>query len=130
MATTKKLQKELIKLNDEDLKKVLGFLTDEEEETKEVDVVETKEEVVVEETVKEVKTETPQYATLEDIVGLLKQFENPFVPKEELAKVQEQVDKANKKAKPFGVEKSVDTPNETKSAKTTQDYLREINYKK
>jgi len=130
MATIKKLQKELIKLNDEDLKKVLGFLTDEEEETKEVDVVETKEEVVVEETVKEVKTETPQYATLEDIAGLLKQFETQFVPKEELAKVQEQVDKANKKAKPFGVVASADTPNEDINKKTTQDYLREINQKR
>lgn len=114
--TVKQIKKELVRLDEDKLKEVLEFLTDEELEVEE-EVVEVEEEVVEEEV-----DETPKqtYATIEDIQGLLKAFEEKFVPKEELEKV-------TKKAKPFGVKQSPEKPDNSKTKKSTQDYLNEIN---
>jgi hypothetical protein len=123
MASLKNLQKQLVKLNEDDLKVVLQFLSEEEEI-----VVEEEPKVVIEEQPKIEKVE-PQYATIDDIQGLLDKFKLDFVPKEELAKVQEEVVKTTKKAIPFGTDVSPEVSQNKQTKKTTQDYLNMINQK-
>lgn len=122
--TLKQIKKQLVKLQEDELKDVLEFLTDDEEEQEVQE--ETKEEVkeeVAEEPKKEVEKEQPKYATLEDIQGLLEQFKEQFVPKEKLEEIE-------KKAKPFGVEQSTSKPTSENKSKTVQDYLAMVNQKR
>lgn len=120
MANIKKLQKSLVKLNEEELKEVLEFLTDEDEEVVEEETkVEVKEET--KKTEEKVEEPKPQFATIDDIKGLLEQFKDQFVVKEEL----EEVKKTKKSA--FGVDTSKEKPNDdSQSGKTAQDYLAKI----
>jgi len=119
MANIKKLQKSLVKLNEEELKEVLEFLTDEDEVVEEETKVEVKKET--EEKEKEAEKTEPQFATIDDIKGLLEQFKDQFVVKEEL----EEVKKTKKTA--FGADTSKEKPNDdSKSGKTAQDYLAKI----
>ena len=126
--TLKQIKKELVKLQEDELKDVLEFLTDDEEEEQQEEVQEeTKEEEVKEEVAetpkKEVEKEQPKYATLEDIQGLLEQFKEQFVPKEKLEEIEI-------KAKPFGVEQSKSKPTSENKSKTVQDYLAMVNQKR
>ncbi len=123
MANVKKLKKELVKLGEEELKEVLEFLT-EEEELEQEEKGEVAEEVVTKE------KEEPKFATLDDINQLLEQFKQNFVPKEEVEKLKEDLDKNVKKAKPFGVEKSPDVPKGTQASKSAQELLAEINQRR
>lgn len=109
MASVKKLQKELVKLDEEQLKEVLGFLTEDEQEEVKVAEVKKEEEKVVEKV--EVKEEpkkevSTQNITLskEDLQSLLDGILGKYVTKEEIKEVETKVEKATKKAQPFGVE--------------------------
>lgn len=129
MANLKKLKRDLAKLNEDELKDVISFMIDDEEETK---VEETKEEKVEvkEEPKKEVKEEVKETKTItlnsSDLEALLKEITSNFVTKEEVKEVKEEVNKVSKKAKPFGVETKVEKT-ETKEEVNIMDYLNKVN---
>ena len=129
MANLKKLKRDLAKLNEDELKDVISFMIDDEEETK---VEETKEEKVEvkEEPKKEVKEEVKETKTItlnsSDLEALLKEITSNFVTNEEVKEEKEEVNKFSKKAKPFGVETKVEKT-ETKEEVNIMDYLNKVN---
>jgi len=122
MANLKKLKKEMVKLSEEELKDVLSFMSEDEE-----DEVEEKEEVVEE---KEVKKEEPEKKEV--------QSQNITLSKDELSELingvlekyatKEEVAEVKKKAKPFGAKQKVEKV-ETKEQPTAQDLLAKLNSK-
>ncbi len=126
MANVNKLKKSLVKLNDEELKDVLAFLADEDEE-------EEVEEEVVEE-VKEEKVEPeksePKFLTEEDLQKKLEEILSNYVPKEKFEEIKQEKEKIESKSTSFGATaKASKTPAGTKEEKTAQDYLNIINQK-
>ncbi len=114
MANIKKIKKQLVTLNEEELKDVLDFLVDDEEET----VEETQESEKTEEA--EQEEEQPSFATLEDVKGLLEEFTKKFTTKEEVSAV-------TKKAQKFGTDQSKKpAKKDDESGKTSQDYLAKL----
>lgn len=122
MANLKKVKKDLVKLNEEELKEVLEFLIDD-DETKVEEVVEEKleekQEVKVEVKKEEPKKEETLGLTKKDLEELLSKFSENFVKKEELEEVK-------KKAKPFGADKKVEKV-EVKEEIRLEDYLSKVN---
>lgn len=92
----KKLSKEFLKLDDEQKKEMLSFLTEDQEESEVEEEVDEVEEVEDDE---EEEQEGKQTEVLgiskEDLETILSQFADKFVTKDDF-------DKASKKAKPFG----------------------------
>lgn len=125
MANLKRIKKTLVGLSEEELKDVLEFLTDDDEEETEVEEIEE-----VEEEKKPQKVEPQQSETVtlkkSDLEELLKEYAVNFATKSEIDKVKETVEKAQKKAKPFGKEQKV--PKEDKSEEPPiEDYLAKLN---
>ena len=124
MANLKKVKKDLVKLNEEELKEVLEFLIDDdetkvEEEVAEEEKPEEKQEVKVEVKKEEPKKEETLGLTKKDLEELLSKFSENFVKKEELEEVK-------KKAKPFGADKKVEKV-EVKEEIRLEDYLSKVN---
>lgn len=132
MNKVKKLQKELVKLDEEQLKEVLGFLTDEDEEEEpqgEPDVKETKEENQEEKQVASKKEEdandAPVALTKKDLEELLGKFAENFVQKKELEEVKEESKKQSKQA--FGVDTKTPPPKDNDQTFDVQSLLAQVN---
>jgi phage I-like protein len=131
MANLKKIKKTLVGLEEQELKEVLDFLTEDEEETVEETEEEIVEEEVKEEPKKEVK-EDPQSKFIqmskEDLENLISGIVSNFVTKEEVDEVKSEVNKVSKKAKPFGADKKKPKV-EVKEEPKVEDYLAKLNSK-
>jgi len=125
----KKAVKTLAKFTPEELKEVLEFLSeDEEQETVEPEVKEE----VKEETKPEVKEESKEKVvtlTEKGLEELLAKFASNFVTKDEVKDIKEKVDTDVKKAQPFGVDTKTPPVKTTSTVKTAQDLVNELNQK-
>ena len=117
----KKVTKQLVKLDDEQLKEVLAFLQEEEEEVetkKEVETTTDKKEEIV-----ETAKEEPKYVTEETLKAILGEVLGGVVTKEELASTKKELDV---KKTPFGAETKKPKVNE-KQETNINDLLEKIN---
>lgn len=127
MASLKRIKRELAKLQDDDLKEVLEFLTDDEEVEEDVDVIEEEQKEQKEETKQEpvVDNQVIQLSKT-DLEELLKSVTSGLVSKKELEEVKQTVDKTVKKAKPFG-EQQKNPKEDKKEELNISDYLAKVN---
>lgn len=125
----KKLTKELVKLDDAQVKEILEFLQEEadEEEVEETEQKEeTKQEKVQEKVQEEKQEETKVTLGKSELEELLQQFASNFVTKEEYEKVKGEVQKAQKKAQPFGEKQKTSKVDKVEQPKL-DDLLAKVN---
>ena len=126
----KKAVKTLAKFTPEELKEVLEFLSEEDDEDTKEKII--KEEVIKEEPKPEVKEEPKEKVvtlTEKGLEELLAKFASNFVTRDEVKDIKEKVDTDVKKAQPFGVDTKTPPVKTTSTVKTAQDWVNELNQK-
>lgn len=125
MANTKKITKQLLKLDENELKEVLEFLMDDEDKEEEPqEQVEEKVETQVVEEQQEEEQKDEVKLTLDKVQEMINNALGGVVTKDIFEKT---ISEVSKKATPFGVKQSVPPKKEQTNTKSANDYLEKIN---